>query len=144
MPLAHCSYCRKRSDSKLSQVTWAWVLADGVTRVAWRQRLCIACYATNVLGLDREVDPEARLTCPACGIDTEHDYDAVYATAYIPGIGKSRMEFPTCAPCAVEVRNRAMQDALRMEDREPISRGLAPGQEPLRSPWEQLGITPRE
>lgn len=142
-PLAPCSYCRKRSESKLAQLTWAWNLADG-SRVAWRQRLCIACYATNVLGLDRDTNPEDTLTCPACGVDTEHDYDAVYATAFVPGLGKTRLELPLCAPCAVEVRNRAMLNAERLENRDPVSRGQAPGSGDTSSPWDKLGITPRD
>jgi hypothetical protein len=141
--LIPCSFCRERPDEKLSQVTWAWNPRPN-ERIAYRQRLCTRCFCTNVLGLDRPVEASGPLTCPACGIDTEHDMDAVYVTAYIPSVGKHRLELPLCGNCAVEVRVRAQTNAELLTERPPESRGLAPGSAPRSDPWSQLGITPRE
>ncbi len=143
MSLAHCSYCGKRNSDKYAQVTWAWVLADR-TRVAWRQRLCPGDYAQLVLKLDRPVDLGETLTCPACGIDTEHDYDAVYATTYVPGLGKQSYEWPLCGACAVPVRAEAMVNAERLLDREAGGQGQAPSTDAARDVWASIGIVPRE
>lgn len=142
MTLIHCSYCGERPGTKLSQVTFAWQNANR-ERVAWRQRLCAGCYATNVLGLDRPVVPTDPLTCPACGINTEYDFDAVYATAFVPGFGKLTYEWPLCAPCAVEIRNRAQTNAERLVDRQLGASDAAPSSSDAPDVWAQLGITPR-
>jgi len=143
VPLAPCSYCRQRSDAKLSQVTWAWLNAAR-ERVAWRQKLCVACFVQNVLGLDKEVDLTAPLSCPACGIGTEHDYDAVYITSFIPGQGKMRLELPTCGACAAIIRGRAMENAERLEDRLALVEGPGPSNTDTSDPWAALGIRPRD
>jgi hypothetical protein len=143
MPLIPCSGCRTRDYDKLSQVTWAWSRADR-TRAAWRQRLCVNCFAARVLAIEEPIPADGPLTCPGCHIETEHDFDAVYATAYVPGAGKFRYEFPFCGACAVEVRNRAQQNAELLPERELESRGQAPGLSNTPTAWDQLGIRPRE
>jgi ribosomal protein S27AE len=144
MPLIRCSGCLERPEAKLSQVTWAWLNADRQRR-AYRQRLCVQCFCTDVLALHQERPSGERLTCPGCHIDTEDDFDAVYITAYIPGAGKVQYELPTCGACAARVRIRAQQNAELLEDRAFESRGQAPGTVPsLTAAWEALGIVPRD
>ena len=143
MSLIHCSFCGKREAPKYAQCTWAWQNANR-ERVAWRQRLCPGCFAVNVLALEKDVAATDPLTCPACGIDTEHDYDAVYLTAYVPGAGKIRYEWPLCAPHAVEVRIRAQENAERLEDRQLGASPQAPSQDDAPDVWASLGIRPRE
>jgi len=144
MSLIPCDFCTKRVPEKLAQVTTAWYQADQ-QRVAWRQRLCTACFCMNVLPLDKEMNFDA-LTCPACGISTDHDMDPVYVTAFVPGGGRQQFEFPTCAACAVEIRNRAQHGAVKLEGSE--SRGASassPSTPPTReSYWSNLGIRPAE
>jgi len=141
--LIACSFCQERPSEKLSQVTWAWN-PQPTTRLAYRQRLCLTCFCTNVLGMDKEIEPTGPLTCPSCGTSSEYDMEPVYATAYIPGTGKMTYEFALCGACAVEVRVRAQTHAELLPDRDPVSRGLAPGNTPGLGAWAQLGIVPRE
>jgi hypothetical protein len=145
MPLIPCSACRERPSEKLCQVTWAWNPRPR-ERLAYRQRLCVGCFAQRVAPLDQPIPLTGALTCPSCGIDVEHDMEPVYVTSFIPGIGKHRMELPLCGPCAVEVRVRAQENAELLEERDPESRGLesAPSTAPQLTAWERLGIVPRE
>jgi hypothetical protein len=140
--LAHCSYCGQRNAPKYAQVTWAWRNANN-ERVAWRQRLCPGDYAQLVLKWDSEIAPEGSLTCPGCHIDTEYDYDAVYATTFVPGFGKQSYEWPFCGACAVPVRAEAMVNAERLEDRPVGGLESAPNSDPASAVWSQLGIVPR-
>lgn len=143
MSLIPCDFCGKRVPEKLCQTTWAWYVSNG-ERVAYRQRLCTACFCANVLPLNKPMDFEA-LTCPACGISVEHDMDPVYATAFPPGSGRMQFEFATCAPCAVDVRNRAQQGAARLEGMESRGASASPSTPTTReSYWAGLGIIPRE
>lgn len=145
MSLIPCDFCRQRVPEKLSQVTWAWYRADG-ERVAYRQRLCLTCFATKVLPLDKPLDFENGLTCPLCGIDVEHDMDQNYMTSYLPGSGKYQLEIPTCGACAVKVREVAQTGAERLENRrvEGPSDSPGPSTQPTReSYWSALGINPR-
>ena len=144
MSLIPCDFCGKRVPEKLAQVTSAWYRADGL-RVAFRQRLCTACYCTNILPLDKELNFDA-LTCPACGIDTSHDMDPVYVTAFVPGGGRQQFEFPTCAACAVEIRNRAQHGAVKLEDKGRVEGPSAGPSTPTtrESYWTGIGIGPRE
>jgi hypothetical protein len=142
--LQSCTYCGTRPAEKLTQTTWAWLRADR-TRVAWRQKLCVACFVTNVLPLEQPLEAGTRLTCPGCHIDTEDDFDAVYVTSYVPGTGKFAIQAPLCGACAVEVRNRAQKNAERLEDRQPGSGAAAPESTPTQvDAWTALGITSRE
>jgi len=125
----------------MAQVTWAWLRADR-RRVAWRQNLCIDCFSAYVLALDTEQAPEGALTCPGCHMGVTDELDPVYCTAYVPHTGKVRFEIPTCGACAVEVRNKALRHAVQLEDREPESRGQAPGAPSPVSAWAALGIVP--
>jgi hypothetical protein len=144
MSLIPCDFCHKRVAEKLAQTTTAWYTADG-HRTAWRQRLCTQCYCTNVLPLDKPIDFD-QLTCPACGISTEHDMDPVYVTVYVPGAGKQQFEWPTCPSCAVTVRARAQEGATKLEDRQPVE-GPSAGPSTVttrESYWTGIGILPAE
>jgi ribosomal protein S27AE len=144
MSLIPCDYCHKRVAEKLAQATTAWYRADG-QRVAWRQRLCTQCYCTNILPLDKPVDFD-NLTCPACGISTEHDMDPTYVTVYVPGAGKNQFEWPTCSACAVKVRGRAQEGAVKLEDRQSVE-GPSAGPSTMttrESYWSGIGIIPAE
>jgi hypothetical protein len=97
-----------------------------------------------VLVHDQVIEPDTPLTCPTCGEDTEQDYDAVYATAYVPGGGKLTYEWPFCAVHAVPVRVEAMVNAERLEDRPVGGQDQAPNTDPSTNAWVELGITQRE
>ena len=138
MSLYPCSACGERTPGKLAQTTWAWWRADNA-RVAFRQRLCTACFAMTVAPLEVNTR-EFEQTCPACGIDTTQDMDPVYCTTFVPNVGRVRLEMPTCAPCAVELRNRAQKGAVRLEDRSDPAEGRGPQTDDA---WAGLGIQPR-
>jgi hypothetical protein len=141
MSLYPCSACGERPiGQKLAQCTWAWWNAAN-TRVAWRQRLCVACYATTLAPLSIEAQNE-RLECPACHTNVELDMDPVYATVFVPGHGPLRLELPLCGPCAVEIRNRAMLGAVKLEDRGFGGQDTGPQTETPASAWDAF-IGPR-
>jgi hypothetical protein len=144
MALQPCSACQKRPQEKLSQVTWAWN-PQPTKRIAYRQKLCLACFQERFLALDKPIPEIGNIPCPACGIDTGGDMDPVYATAFVPGIGKFTLELALCSADAVEVRVRATENAELLPEREPGSgaRNQAPEDAPLTA-WERLGIVPRE
>lgn len=143
MSLYPCSCCGSRPQGKLSSVTWAWNRADG-TRVAFRQRLCLSCFTLYVQGLPM-LPPDSEIVCPRCGIGTEHDMDPVYATAFVPTIGRYDFEWATCASCAVEIRNAAEVGAEKLEDRQQGSLGAgASGPQTIAAAqtWASLGRAP--
>ena len=135
--------CSETVKERLTWAVWAWNRADG-QRVAYKQHLCMACVAETVAPIYVKCEA-GELTCPACGIDTAEDYDAVYCTFIPRGLGKMRLEAPMCGPHAVTLRQRAMANAERLEDREPEGRGqeTAPTLDPS-SPWAALGLVPRD
>jgi len=143
--LIPCDSCGTRPPEKLAQTTTAWYTADG-QRTAWRQRLCTACFCSNVLPLDKDLDFVAGLTCPSCGISTDNDMDPCYITAYVPGSGKISLEIPTCAACAVNVRARAQKGGQKLEDRRVEGPGgSSPSTLPAREAyWANIGIGPRD
>lgn len=144
MSLYPCSACAVRPvQQKLSNVTWAWNLADG-TRVAWRQRLCQSCFILNVQAIPL-LTPGAPLACPMCGISTEEDMDPVYCTAFLPGAGKFSFEWPTCGACATKLRADAQVGAVRLESRTESLGASASGPQTYAaaSDWAGLGIVPR-
>jgi len=143
MSLIPCDACRKRVQEKLSQATWAWY-ADSGDRVAYRQRLCVACYTQRVLAFDKPVDFDS-LSCPGCGISTEHDMSPIYCTVYIPGSGREQFEFPTCPACATMLRAEAITGGVQLENRPRVE---GPGDGPSTSTtresyWASIGIRPR-
>jgi ribosomal protein S27AE len=143
MSLTPCDRCRKRVPEKLCQTTWAWYRTDG-ERVAYRQRLCTACFAATLLPISEAPDFE-NLSCPACHVSTDRDMDPVYATVFFPGMGKQQYEFALCAPCAVEIRNRAQEGAVKLEGMESRGASASPSTLTTReSYWAGLGIIPRE
>lgn len=143
--LQPCSACRKRPVEKLSQVTWAWN-PEPTKRLAYRQKLCQACFIERVLVYDKEVPQEGALSCAVCGGDVERDMEPVYVTAFVPGVGKWRLDIPLCGSDALGVRVAATENGELLPDREPQSRGLesAPGTASPLTVWERLGILPRE
>jgi hypothetical protein len=144
MSLIPCDHCRGKVVEKLANATWAWWRADGV-RVAYRQRLCAQCYLENAAQLEIAVE-ESPFNCPACHTDPEANMDACYLTVFVPGYGPRRLEMATCAPCAVEIRNRAMVGARLLDDRQGSSEGSEPSPQtmPAAGIWAQLGIKPRD
>ena len=144
MSLIPCDSCGKRVPEKLCQTTWAWYTPEGL-RVAYRQRLCTACFVSQVLPYDVPLDMDA-LTCPGCHISTDRDMDPVYATAYVPGSGKLQLELPTCAACAPILREHAQVGAQRLGDRERVEGpGASPSTGTTReSYWSSIGILPRD
>jgi hypothetical protein len=144
MSLFPCSACGARRPGKLSNATWAWWNADN-ERSAWRQRLCVDCYVANVATIEQSTRDDP-MNCPVCHTDAGEQMDPCYLTIYIPGVGPMRLEMATCAPCAVEIRNRALVGAEKLPDRrtESVGQGPGPQTDPATSVWQQLGIQPRE
>jgi|GEM_PF-3534967 len=143
--LTPCSFCGEhRAGEKLSNATWAWWRADN-ERVAWRQRLCVGCYVTNVSPLEQGCAEEP-YDCPVCHTAPGEAVDPTYLTIFIPGWGRRRLEMATCGPCAVEVRNRAQVGSRKLDDRRLQSEGQDPGPQtdPSLAAWQALGILPRE
>jgi hypothetical protein len=138
-----CGSCGQQSTEKPITLYWAWNRADG-TRVAWRQKLCRGCLVEQVVP-HVAAAMEPLLACPACGISTVDDYDAVYVKAYAPGGPPITSEWPLCPPCAVTVRQRAMVGADALEDRQSGGSGADFGPRPVSAvdTWASLGIVPR-
>jgi hypothetical protein len=138
-----CSSCQQQGTEKPSSLYWAWKRADN-TRVAYLQKLCFTCFCTVVLPL---VSPslEPLLACPACGISTVDDYDAVYVKIYVPGEQPMTLEMPLCGPCAVNVRTQAQKGAKLLDDREAGGLGATGGPQPVSAAqtWASLGLVPR-
>lgn len=139
-----CSGCGGREPGKLSNATWAWWRADNV-RTAWRQKLCVSCYVLRVQPLESAVGTEP-MHCPLCHTDPGEDMDPTYLTVFVPGLGPLRLEMATCGPCAVEMRNRAQENATHLDDRQPSFGGpdTGPQTDPALQAWRDLGIAPRE
>src|SRR5664279_2601384 len=99
MSLYPCSACEDRPVGvKLASVTWAWNRADG-SRAAYRQRLCVGCYAMRVLAKPL-LAFNAPLTCPGCGeMVSSRSMAPIFATSFLPGQGRFDHEWPTCGAC---------------------------------------------
>ena len=141
MSLVRCTGCGQRIAEKPTTVYWGWRLADG-RRSAWRSKLCPECVTWKIVPLNVERDPEERLTCPQCGIDTEDDMDPVYGAVYFPRYGREDVEAPFCGPCAAVYRIWIQERSARLDDRLEAGAGLQPppsGVETL----EALGWIPR-
>jgi hypothetical protein len=70
--------------------------------------------------------------------------DPVYVTTFLPDVGRTQLELPTCAPCAAQLRIWTQESGTRLED---ASGGQGPGpQTDARgaSDWTKLGLYPRE
>lgn len=137
-----CDLCKQVRTEKPVSLYWAWNLADG-HRKAYRQKVCLDCAKHHYASLIRAA-LEPILICPACGIATVDDYDAVYLTYCVPGHEKQQSEMPFCGPCAVGVRVKAMEGATLLDDRGVGVGGLSPQPSDLTSTalWDQLGLTP--
>jgi hypothetical protein len=77
--------------------------ADHVWK-AYYARICVGCYAAKVLPLDVNYEGVDRLTCPACGVETEGDYDALYTTSFAGRGPQLDTESPFCAACLVPLK----------------------------------------
>jgi hypothetical protein len=143
MSLFPCSFCGQRAVGKLSSATWAWWTLDNA-RVAYRQRLCVQCYMTNIIVLEQSARDEP-LVCPNCHTDPGESMDPCYLTVFVPGVGPLRVEMATCGACALQVRERATMGAYKLDDRQPSSGGLdsGPQTDPQLAAWKALGIEPR-
>lgn len=141
MYLFKCPVCSQRPGEKPTTVYWAWQDVEG-GRHAYRQKMCRGCFADQVAPLDKPLEPGANLTCPHCGIDTEADYDAMWANCFIPSYGRHDIEAPTCGACAAKLRIWVIDHSDPAEDRSRADIGPRPGftgDEVLRA----MGIVPR-
>jgi hypothetical protein len=121
MILKKCTLCAETQAEPLVWVSSAWNRSDGV-RVAYKHKLCMTCIATKLAPL-HVASEQPTMTCPACGIDTTNDYDAVYI-AWVPkGVGRLQTDCAFCDPCAARYRVWFEAGAERQEDRETSSRG---------------------
>lgn len=121
--------CSRGCEPQAEPLCWtvsAWNRADGV-RVAYKQKLCLACVGTTLAPM-HVASESPSMTCPACGIDTADDMDAVYVSWIPRGVGVLKTDAPFCPPCAARYRLWAQEGAEFLEDREAESRGreLAP------------------
>lgn len=139
--LVPCSYCGARDKGKNAWLVWAWNRADNV-RVAYRQRLCLDCTATNLspLLINAQDDP---FNCPVCHTNPGEQMDPTFVTYVLPGWGKEQGEFATCGPCAAEVRIRGQRGADLLEDRQVGVGAAAPTQTRV-SAWDALGLRPSD
>jgi DNA-directed RNA polymerase subunit RPC12/RpoP len=140
MSLYPCSSCSQRVPGKLAQIYWAWMLADE-SRVAYRQRLCMQCMMQNAWTPIIEAQANV-VACPACHAGTVDDMDPVYATVFIPGQPRIDAEMALCAPCAVEVRNRALVGSEKLPDRQGALGGSSPPPVTATDAWAALGLRP--
>ncbi len=141
MVLVRCDGCLTRPQSKYNSVYLAWFDAEG-TRVARKMRLCNECFNEHMLGFVEPIDPDERLHCPSCHIDTETDYQAVYGEVYIPGYEKETIEIPFCDNCRNMFVAWAVARGVALEDRRRAEIGPSThpsGLEVLRA----MGIQPR-
>ena len=133
-----CGLCEQQAIGKRASMYWAWMRADN-KRVAYKQLVCEDCvreaYVPLIVNAEQPV-----LACPACGISTVDDYDAVYLTYCLPGMPPGKSEMPFCPPCAAVLRGKAMSGAVQLEDRRQESGGseLSPPTAP--QAWAALGI----
>lgn len=140
--LIRCSVCRQRPQEKLSQVTWAWIDAERL-RTSVRQRLCTGCFVGRVLQLEQPVEADADLTCVSCGMSVEDDLNILYCTAYVPGSGPLRYQFPFCSEHALIVHEMCKEGSVTLGEREVMVGGQAPQREaPSLAAWRALGIEP--
>jgi hypothetical protein len=113
--LVKCAACNERCGDRPVGVYWRWMRADGVWK-HYYHRICVGCFAAKVLPLDQSYDDGRRLTCPACGVDTEDDYDGIYTTSF-PGKGPQlSTESPFCDACAVPIRVWVQEHARDTDD----------------------------
>lgn len=142
MSLYPCSACSERVPGKMSQIYWAWVKADQ-TRAAYKQRLCMQCFMTNVWVVVLQA-MDNLVACPVCHEGTAENMDPVYATLYVPGQPRMDTEMALCPRDAVEVRNRALLGAETLQDRQGALGGSSPPPPTAAEAWAALGIVPRE
>ena len=143
MILKTCSMCGTAVPEALTWAVWAWNRADGV-RVAYKQRLCLACVASTLAPLHVACESPV-MTCPACGIDTAEDMDPVYCTFIPRGLGKLHLEAPMCAPCAAILRLKAQTGAELLEDRHlGAEDGYSAPRPTVPEVWASLGLKPRD
>lgn len=136
-----CPLCVQQTQGKPISLYWAWTVADGRRR-AWKQKVCAACFEEHFVRLVVTA-MEPILICPACGIGTVDDYDAVYLSYFIPGMSSGQSEMPLCGPCAVAVRNKALEGAAPLEDRGVGVGGPQPQAPGAAAMWEALGLRPK-
>ena len=121
MIIKRCTRCSDQATEPLFWVSVAWNRQDG-ERVAYKHSLCLTCVASKVVPIHTASELPT-MTCPACGIDTSDDMDAIYITWIPKGVGKLRADAPFCGACAASYRVWFMEGAEKLEDRESSSRG---------------------
>ena len=135
--------CSRGCDPQVEPLTWAvsaWVRTDGV-RVAYKQKLCLTCVSGTLAPMHVACESPL-MTCPACGIDTTDDFDAVWVTWIPKGVGTLHTDAPFCPPCAARYRLWAQEGAEKLE-----SEGAGLGAEDqapkhsLASTLQALGVT---
>lgn len=144
MSLFPCTSCQERATEKYANVTMAYRNA-AYERLAWRHRMCAACWASTVQPVLLAVRSDP-YNCPMCHTDPGEDLDPTYFTAYVPGYGKLQIEAATDGPCAAELRLHFQDGATKLADRQAASVGQDPGPQtdPATSVWQALGIEPRD
>jgi hypothetical protein len=135
-----CNHCDQQYLGKPISLYWAWVRADG-HRTAWKQKVCSDCFREHYVRLI-VIAEEPLLACPACGISTVDDMDAVYLTYCVPGSPQSQSEMPLCPSCAVGVRNHALTGAVALPDRGVAVGGPQPPAQSGAALWDSLGLAP--
>lgn len=121
MILKTCTLCAGVQKEPLFWTVAAWFDVE-LGRHAYKHKLCLECVATRIAPLQVHSDSNV-MTCPACGIDTSTDYDAVYVTWIPKGVGSLQAECPFCSSCAARFRIWFKLGSEPLEDREPVIEG---------------------
>jgi hypothetical protein len=121
----------------MASAYWAWFNADG-GRSAWKQRFCASCAVDGLRSLLSTLIQEGSdsnvFACISCGADASQDSAPVYLTLYVPGRDPQEYALQLDAPCAANIRVKAMEGAERLADRGGLVRGPSPSD----SVWDQL------
>ena len=142
-----CGLCKQQRTEKPASLYWAWTAENG-RRKAYKQKVCVDCMRDKYVPLIAASE-EPVLICPACGMSTVDDYEAVYLTYCLPGMPPGQSEMPLCAEHATIVRAWALEGASLLPDRQQDdSRGVGVGGPRSYAPdskatWDALGLAPQ-
>jgi hypothetical protein len=94
-----------------------------------------------VEALDYNYEDVDCLTCPACGMSTEDDYDSVYTTSFPPSSEQLDTVAPFCGVHAAEYRNWAVE---HLRDITPVDGATGPHQQAVSAQQVYQGLGRRD
>lgn len=131
MSLIPCSVCGTSPPGKVATVISWWTDETG-TRVAWKQKHCASCLIETVgsfLGGASKTSPHVT-ACPVCGRDSSTNLSPIYLNVYAPKRPMQEFALATDSSCATQLRERLLEGAERLRDRQGIARASALAIEP--------------